>query len=162
MPEHGMGVVVLQNEGADGNRFADIAAAYVYDRLLGRSAADTRSIRRLADLRQAIEERRAQRRGAEAALARWEQSPGVPTLPLNAYAGEYVNERLGPLRMETAGDRLRLAWGDIDAPVLPTRRRGVCVPWVRGFQPITFTFETTEHGEVEQLDWRGRRFVRRR
>lgn len=161
MPEHGMGVVVLQNEGVDGNRFADIVAAYVYDRLLGRSAADTRSIRRLADLRQAIEQRRAQRRDAEAALARWERSPGVPTLPLNAYAGEYVNERLGLLRIETAGDRLRLVWGDIDAPVLPTDAGEFLVPWVRGFQPMTFTFETTEHGEVEELDWGGRRFVRR-
>lgn len=161
MPEHGLGVVVLQNEGVDGNRFADIVAAYVYDRLLGRPNADERGIRRLADLRQAIEERRAQRRDSEAALARWERSPGVPSLPPNAYAGEFVNERLGTLRMVTAGDRLRLVWGDIDAPVLPTDAGDFLVPWVRGFQPITFTFETTEHGEVEELDWGGRRFVRR-
>lgn len=162
MPEHGMGVVVLQNEGVDGNRFADIVAAYVYDRLLDRPDADARGAARLGDLRQAIEARRAQRRDAEATLVRWERSPGVPSLPLDAYAGEYVNERLGTLRIETAGDRLRLVWGDLDAPVLPTDTEAFLVPWVRGFQALTFTFETTEYGEVDRLDWGFRRFVRRR
>lgn len=161
MPAHDLGVVVLQNEGVDGNRFADVVATYVYDRLLGRADADARGIRRVKELRDAIEERRSQRRESRADLERWIRSPGTTTLPLKAYAGEYVNERLGTMRITAGADRLHLEWGDIDAPVLPTDTERFLVPWVPGFPPIEFTFETTENGAVQQLQWDFRTFFRR-
>ncbi len=161
MPEHDIGVVVLQNEGVDGNRFADVVATYVYDRLLDRPDADARGIRRMRELRDAIEERRDQRRETRVGLERWTATPGMTTLPLEAYAGEYVNERLGTMRITAGTDRLHVEWGDIDAPVLPTDTERFLVPWVPGFPPWEFTFEKTENGAVQQLQWDFRTFVRR-
>lgn len=161
MPARDVGVVVLQNEGVDGNRFADVVATYAYDRLLGRADADARGIRRVVELRDAIEERRSQRRETRADLERWTASPGMAALPLAAYAGEYVNERLGTMRITAGTDRLRVEWGDIDAPVLPTDTERFLVPWVPGFPPWEFTFEKTENDAVQQLQWDFRTFVRR-
>lgn len=161
MPAHHLGVVVLQNEGVDGNRFADVVATYAYDRLLDRADADARGIRRVKELQNAIEERRNERRETRADLERWIRSPGTTTLPLKAYVGEYVNERLGTMRITAGADRLHLEWGDIDAPVLPTDTERFLVPWVPGFPPIEFTFETTENGAVQQLKWDFRTFFRR-
>ncbi|HUP18535.1 MAG TPA: DUF6265 family protein [Gemmatimonadota bacterium] len=163
LPDHGIGVVVLQNEGIDGNRFADIVAAYVYDLLLGRDA-EARGAERLRTLRVAVAERRSARTGWDAEVRRLSARPETAGLPLRTYAGSYTNERLGTLRIEEDGDRLRLVWGDLNGTLLPAGGNDFVMDWffnLFGFQPARFLF-SVEGGRVTGFDWGGRPFSRER
>lgn len=88
--------------------------------------------------------------------------PGTAALPLRAYAGRYTNERLGTLRIDDAGDRLRLVWGDLSGTLLPAGGNDFVVDWflnLFGFQPARFLF-SVDDGRVTGLDWGGRPFSR--
>lgn len=89
MPEHRIGVVVLQNEGIDGNPFADLVATYIYD-LLNRPDVETRARRRIEELRAGILDAREARAGWESRLAHLKERPVDPAFPLSAYAGTYA------------------------------------------------------------------------
>jgi hypothetical protein len=158
MPERGLGVVVLQNEGIDGSRFADIVAAYVYDVLLGRDA-DARARSRLDAMRRAVAENREARADQVTRLEALRQAPETAARPLDAYTGHYANERLGTLLVMADGDRLRIVWGDLHGPGLPTGGDTFLVDWIPGNPPATFEF-TVDGDRVTGFDWGGRPFER--
>ncbi len=108
MPSKHLGVVVLVNNNRTGMVLADVLANAVYDALRGR--ADTRQrmeaeldtlATRAAKLRDAVAEDRARRAARSQQLAH----------PLAAYAGDYVNDDWGTLRLRTEGGRLHAEMG---------------------------------------------------
>ena len=161
MPDREIGVVVLQNEGVDGNRFADIVAAYAYDMMLGRDA-DAAGARRLAELRDQIEQRRAARSGWDSEIRGLDASPGRAARPLTDYTGAYRNERLGILRVVEGAPGLRIDFGDLDGRLLPAGGNEFVVDWffnLMTFNPARFVFEV-EDARVTGFDWGGRPFRR--
>lgn len=162
MPEHGLGVVVLQNEGRDGNPYADLVATYIYDLLLGKSDTEARAGQRVETLREGTVQRRDARAMWETNLARLQKNPPDSALPLQAYAGFYENERLGRLRIKVANDRpqLHVAFGALSGPAFAAGRQDFLVDWMPGSQPDTFTFDIDDHGAISGFHWGSRPFSR--
>ena len=159
MPEHRIGVVVLQNEADTGSNLSDVVATYVYDFLLGRPDVEARARRRLDALVGSTSERieaatRLAARADSAAAAR-----RTPALDLGAYAGTYENERIGRVHIRPGSDGLRVDWGEIDAPLIPLGGDDFLVEWQPGYPPATWTFKVAD-GEVPGFDWDGRAFPR--
>lgn len=162
MPERGIGVVVLQNEGLDGSHYADIVASYVYDLLLGRDA-EGNAAKRIEKLRADVARRRAKRSAWLGDLRRLEREPAPVARPLADYAGTYRNERLGALRLAPAGGGLRLEWGDLHGAAIPAGADSFQVDWIVNWlsshAPARFVF-TSDGGAVTGFDWGGRPFRR--
>ena len=159
MPERGLGVVVLQNEGIFGNRLADIVAAYAYDRLLGRDA-DARGAERIEALREQADERRQTRGDWDAELRLLQTQRQRPALPIERYAGTYANERLGALRIIVDGSNLRLEWGDLPGVLYPAGGNDFVVDWFFNLMtgsPVRFSF-VPSGGEITGFTWGERRF----
>lgn len=159
MPEHGIGVVVLQNTGGPAGAFPHIVATYAYDILTGRPDADDRArerleamVERAPETLRSLTEQRARRDSIV------EAGP-VPALRLGAYLGTYENQRLGHVRIRPGVDGLRAQWGEIDAPMLPLGGHDFLVQWQPGYPPATWTFEVAEQ-EVDGFTWGARPFPR--
>jgi hypothetical protein len=160
MPNRDAGVVVLENEGGDGSRFADLVAAYAYDVLLGKDA-DTRAKARIADYKQSIERAREQRDTWRADLKKLRASTAQPELPPAAYAGVYRSDRLGTLEVKASGGALMAVFGDGSGRVLPVGGHAFIVDWNAAAPGDHWTFLVTD-GRVTGLDWGGRAFARLR
>lgn len=158
MPQRGQGVVVLGNEGADGSRFTDLLACYVYDVLLGKDA-DHLASKRIEEYKANIGRARAQRAGPRAEWSALAQTPGTPALGLDAYAGRFQNERLGELALVADRDRLVIMFGDLRGDALPVKGHEYLVSWRDGGPPDRWTF-TAPDGTVTGFDWAGRVFSR--
>lgn len=158
MPEHGIGVVVLQNEGQSGSAISDIVASYVYDTLLGRDAAAL-ARDRVGRLKEAAARNEENRSGWMAEVESLSYRPETPTLPLSSYEGSYRNIRLGTLQVRAEGDRLWIEWGDLDGPALPTGGNDFLIDWNVGGAPDRFTFAVSAN-RVTGFDWGGRPFDR--
>jgi CubicO group peptidase (beta-lactamase class C family) len=159
LPQRDAGVVVLQNEGGDGSRFADLVAAYAYDVLLGKADADARARTRITEYSSTIERARAQRDEWRAELRKAAAGTVKPALPLVAYVGRYKSERLGTIEVQLRGTRLQAIFGDASGGLLPAGGHAFLADWNPGGPPDRWTFQV-EGTAVVGLDWGGRAFTK--
>jgi len=156
MPQRGIGVAVLQNEGGDGSQFADLVAAYAYDVLLGKPA-DERARTRIAQYRAAIDKSRAQPPAWMTELKQFSATPATLALPVDRYVGTYRSERLGDLSLIVDNGRLRVAFGELRGLVVPTSGERVLVDYGGGGSTDAWKF-VIDAGVVTGIDWGGRAF----
>lgn len=159
MPEHRIGVVVLQNASGAGGGLPEIVANYVYDLLLGRPEVEARARARLDTLAVASPDRIEAATRQAARLDSVGAVGHVPALGWNAYVGTYENERLGRVRIRPGSDALRVDWGEIDAPMISLGGNDFLVRWQPGYAPATWSFQL-ENDRVTGFDWGGRAFPR--
>lgn len=112
-PESGVGVVVLVNGNGPASPATDLVASYVYDRMLGRTGLEAEYARRRAAL-EAEAESDARQLAEHLAERRARLAP-LPH-PLEAYAGDYENPRLGRIEWRVVAGGLEARMG-----VLQTR-----------------------------------------
>ncbi len=108
MPRERLGVVVLTNGSGPASPAADLVATYIYDRVRGRTDADSVHAARLAELEGRAADFRARLvAGGEERRAR--QAP-LPH-PLSAYAGVYESPVLGRMTWRVADHGLEVRMG---------------------------------------------------
>lgn len=159
MPEHDLGVVVLQNTGGAAGAFPHIIATYVYDLLIGRPDVEERARRRLDELAEAAPERVRSLTAQSLRLDSIAAADHVLGLARSAYLGAYENARLGRVRVRPGSDGLRVNWGEIDAPMVPLGGNEFLVQWQPGYPPATWSFVLSDD-RVEGFDWGPREFRR--
>jgi CubicO group peptidase (beta-lactamase class C family) len=108
MPARDLGVVVLVNGGGIASPLADVVAAALYDRLLGRPETDQRLDRRLNELAAQTEERKG---AIQADRAKRAARPQTLPHPLVDYVGVYENPSLGAVELRLEGDHLEAVMG---------------------------------------------------
>jgi CubicO group peptidase (beta-lactamase class C family) len=156
MPDAGIGVAVLINEGSVGSRLFETVAAWAYDWWLGTGTGQVdpdAAVDKLAGMAAALRERIATDMAAHAARA-W-----MLSRPLESYAGTYISDVWGTVVVTEDDDGLRVAAGNMhcqaEAYVKPETIRVEMLPGrgeVIRFEP--------EAGEVERLTWNDRSFER--
>ena len=153
MPEHGIGVAVLGNAGSA--TYLSMIAAYAYDRLLGKSGLDGKYA---AELERFAEGMRQQRETA-ATAAPTDSARVTPARPLTAYAGTYVNDRLGPFVVRASARRLIADFGALGGTMVPFGADTFRVELLPGMSATTvFAFDA--RGNATGFDWGGRPFPR--
>lgn len=155
MPEHGIGVVVLGNAGDA--TYLSMIAAYAYDRLLGRGDLAAKYEPELERFAAASEARRG--RAAAAAAA----APPPPPLARSAeaYAGTYVNERLGPFVIRAQDGELIVAFGTLGGTLVPVAPDSFTIELLPGMTATpVFSFENADDNRATGFDWGGRPFPR--
>jgi CubicO group peptidase (beta-lactamase class C family) len=145
VPEEKLGIVVLSNSETS---IGTALAWRIIDSYLGGDAEDWSSIY-AAERRQTLERGRERIRRQEAERAKAAQ----PSLPLVGYAGAYDCDLLGRVKIEAAGEKLRVVLDPSDAGT------GEADPWhydtflVRWKDPTVLkaflTFEIGASGKVE-------------
>jgi CubicO group peptidase (beta-lactamase class C family) len=98
MPEKRIGVAVVANSGGMSGVVLNNLAAYVYDRLLGKTPDDP-----LPKLSESMKKQREQMLAGIAARAK---CPWMLEHPREAYVGRYDNPLFGPMVIEQRGDEL--------------------------------------------------------
>lgn len=157
MPQHGIGVVVLVNEGFLGSFLADMVATYIYDRLLDKPGLDEKYGQMLADLRNQVA--RLREYLADDKARRAARSQVLPH-PLDAYAGKYLNDELGQMEWRIVDDTLEASIGLLQsaAEVYDATQNQLRVELIpaRG-EVVGFLIES---GRAESISYREREFVR--
>jgi CubicO group peptidase (beta-lactamase class C family) len=102
LPDHGVGFIVLSNEGS--NDLVDAAAQWFYDRVLGNPTRDY-SAEMLAPARERME---------KAIAARVRPPNAAQAAPPATYAGAYRSELLQDVTVAPDGDGLRLDFAAIN------------------------------------------------
>jgi CubicO group peptidase (beta-lactamase class C family) len=156
MPDAGIGVAVLINEGSVGSRLFETLPAWAYDWWLGTETGQAEAdaaVDKLAGMAAALEERIATDMAAHAARA-W-----MLSRPLEAYAGTYASDVWGTVVVTEEDEGLRVTAGNLhcraEAYVKPETIRVELLPG-RG-EVIRFEPET---GEVDRLFWGRNAFER--
>ena len=110
VPDARLGIALLSNlEGHFGNM---AMTNQIVDRYLGTETRDWQTLFLDVDRGEIEAERK---RGRD---LRAEQRPGTkPPLPLDAYAGDYVDPAYGTCRIRVAEGSLTIAWGDLRSPL---------------------------------------------
>lgn len=158
LPDRRFGVVVLGNEGRDGNRFADLVATWIYDRFLERSDARTRAERRL----ETYAERIAAARTARAEREERVNVVDAPAREPGAYVGVYENERLTAIEVRESSNGLVVEAGNLRGILRPVGGDAFVTEWLPGAPPVRFEFAGGSDGPITRLDWGGRIFRARR
>lgn len=114
MPERGLGVVVLVNNGTPGSFLADLAAWYAYDRLLEKPGVEAKFAALLEEYRGQVEGMRG--KIAEDRARRAARSQALPH-PLAAYAGAFENPELGRMEWTVANGALEVSMGAMQSSV---------------------------------------------
>jgi len=96
MPELGIGVAVLANDGGLGSRLAEFTGAWVYEWWMDVPADERRSAAMLAGI---IGQRADIQARVDAELAKRAERTWRLARPFEAYAGTYVNERWGTVHV---------------------------------------------------------------
>jgi CubicO group peptidase (beta-lactamase class C family) len=157
MPERGIGVVVLLNEGRVAQMTAESVANAIYDTLLEKPGAAEKwrafaaeVPAQLAQIRSELTKER-ERRAAR---------PQATAHPLAAYAGEYENELYGRMVWTVEDRRLRVRMGALasDTEVYDGAKDQIRVELIGGGEVVTFECEGEK---VVGLTYSDVRFVRR-
>ncbi len=159
MPERGVGVVVLVNEGTLGSHLADAVAWALYDRLLERPDTQTYFAEHLAATRATLAEGREALRADRARRANRSQT--LPH-PLAAYAGRYVNDEIGTLEIDLTGNRLQARAGEAESgvEVYDAQAEQLRLELTGGGSVATMVFADGEGQKAIAVEWLGRRFER--
>jgi CubicO group peptidase (beta-lactamase class C family) len=156
MPQRGIGVVVLVNNGASGSTLADFVACYIYDRLLDRQGAEEKwkkivseSPAQLAAMQKKIAEDRARRAARPQSL----------THPLASYAGEFENPDYGRMRWQVVNGKLEVTMGALWSPVevFDNTKEQLRVELIGSGEVVSFEFEGSR---AIALTFHGTRFTR--
>jgi CubicO group peptidase (beta-lactamase class C family) len=108
MPDRGLGVVVLVNDGRAGGRLAEAVANAIYDTLLEKPGAGEKWAQFAAKgPEQAAMIRGSVREDRERRAAR----PQETAHPLSAYAGDFVHPSWGRMSWSVEGERLHVRMG---------------------------------------------------
>ena len=140
MPAAHIGVAVVANSSAVGSsNVCDMIAAYIYDRLMGRSDLAAVYAARTAETRKAADERW-QRIAAD--LEKRAKRPPTLTRDAAAYAGDYANPQFGTISITKEGGvfhaKLGLLASALEPFVDPDSARVELVPG--GGQALRFQF----------------------
>jgi len=111
MPERGLGVAVLVNEGGAGGRLADLLAGYAYELWQGRSDLEARYGAKLEALGAEAHEGVAKEEAVRAARSQ------VLPRPLAAYTGVYESRPMGRIELRVVGERLEARMGVLSGSV---------------------------------------------
>lgn len=154
MPEHGIGVVALVNEAALGGRLVDLVATRIYDRLRDKPGAEEAWAERVAETKDRAADARA--RLAEHLAERAARQRETP-LPLDAYAGRYVNDALGTMEWRRTDEGLETRIGLVHGPaeVYDADAHAFRVELTGSGRVVTFR---VEDGEVVGLEAAGEEF----
>jgi CubicO group peptidase (beta-lactamase class C family) len=159
MPDSGLGVVVLAN-GVAVPHAVDEMADYIYDRLGPEFAKDR--ARHAATFRQ-LQQRKARFERHMAAHEKVERARQRHALvhPLTAYAGRYVNPRMGTLTWTVHDGHLRVRAGIArsDATIYDASRNQLRVELTGRGEVVTFRF-THAPGPAAGLEYEAYRFIR--
>lgn len=153
-PDARVGVAVLMN--GEAGETVDIVRAWAYDWWLNRDTSDAAArIERLATSGDAARARLAQM-VAEHSAREWQLSKGHA-----AYAGSYVNERLGTLTVEEAGKSIRVRLGLLECLAQPyPQADSMRFELIPGSGAVA-QFELDETGRARRLSYQGETFERR-
>ena len=120
LPERGLGVVVLVNDGTLGGMLVDLVANAIYDELLGKTDA---AERRAAVLARTAEQVAMGRQRLAQDLERRAARQKQLRRPLAAYTGLFENAEMGRMEWRLVDDRLRVAIGLVHSRGGALRRR---------------------------------------
>jgi CubicO group peptidase (beta-lactamase class C family) len=158
MPEQSLGVAVLVN--GDGPAFyaVDLAAFYIYDRLLGRSDAAEKHLGELQDLKIQAEKYR-QKVAVNLEERKKRQAP-LPH-PLKAYAGVYENSKLGSMewRAQDGGLEVKMGVMHSRAEIYNAEKNQLRIELRGGGEVMTFQF-AQESKQATSLLYLGETFKR--
>jgi hypothetical protein len=156
MPEQQLGVALATNGGGRASAVLNLIAEYVYDRLRGKSDAESKNIARIAELKAQETKNR------ERALADIEKRARRSWTLLHSngtYAGKYDNASIGTLIIVPEGDTLVALLGPLRATLEPfTRPETARVELVPGSGSV-LTFHFTGD-RPDSLQWDQDVFVR--
>ncbi|MDO6425824.1 serine hydrolase domain-containing protein [Thalassotalea sp. 1_MG-2023] len=112
MPEQGIGLVILNNEGMLNDKLTDIIADYIYGTLLKENDIEQKAASRIAKLADMAKKYRT-------AISEKEQSyldkPLTLTLDKKAYTGTYVNPFAGEVNISLKEEKFFVTWGNLQA-----------------------------------------------
>ena len=106
MPQHDIGVVVLQNEEEPAYYFVDAVASDVYDIVLQQTKGE--QWKKATD---------AEAKSRAKSAARWEGFRAAKVKDVKLSAGEYGDSDWGTLKIEHEGDQLSAHLGDLPIPI---------------------------------------------
>ncbi len=157
MPQRGVGVVVLVNNGASGSTLADLVATYLYDRLLEKPGAEEKWSKTLAGVPAQAEMMR--KKMAEDRARRAARPQTLPH-PVAAYAGEFESPELGRMRWNVKDGKLEVTMGALWSPVetYDATKNQVRVELTGGGEVISFEFDGSK---AVALTYNNFRFERR-
>lgn len=154
MPQHRIGVAVATNVSGPGGRVADLLAAYIYERLLGKPAFDATYAAHIKKEREAMD---AGRERYRADLERRAKRTSMLQHDAAAYAGTYTNDLYGTL---TITPQLTASIGQLPPAKLEpfTEPESARVELVPGSgEVLRFTIAD---GKAASLKWRNEVFQR--
>ena len=158
MPEEGIGVVVLVNDGLLGSMLADMVANAIYDhRLVGPLAGEARQAA-LAETAQRVAMGRQQfAQDLERRAARSQEL----LQPRTAYTGSFENPDYGLMHWTLDGETLHIAMGlaESDAEVYDAQANQLRIELTGRGQVVTFTFTFTD-GQASKVTYDGVEFER--
>jgi len=158
MPEKSLGVAVFVNGGGPAFFAADLAAFYIYDRLLGKSGAAQKHLGALQDLK--IQAEKFQQDEATRLQERKKRSSPLP-YPLKAYAGVYENQKLGNMEWRVLDGGLEVKMGVMHsrAEIYNAEKNQLRIELRGGGEVMTFQF-AQEPKQATSLLYLGETFER--
>ena len=159
MPEHGLGVVILNNELSFGGRVSHVFASTIYDMLLKKPDFEERIAKRLEGIGSAKEQFN-KRMDKYLGQMQERAQTGDPDYAADDLVGDYVDPRLGHMSIARSADGLSLVFGAMSGPLTHLGGDSYLAEFgMWGDPPQLFVFRMDEEqGFV--LDWGGRIFVR--
>ncbi|MEL6254491.1 MAG: serine hydrolase [Bacteroidota bacterium] len=154
LPEKGIGVAVMVNEGIAGNGLKDLYAAFAYDYLLGNmeSEEDFKKTKEelLGQIRQ-LQERVANHE-ADLAKREWKLS-----LPFEDYCGTFESERYGKIEVKMKGKEIFMQYGNLYCVPTPYKEQDMFrAGWIPGSGRVVPFL--VEEGKVMGLRYMGEVF----
>lgn len=110
LPEQNVGVVVMVNDGAVGYPLMSLFAHYAYEKVLGKEGADEKYKVEGEELKGKLKERSGKMKQhiADRAKRDWQLSKEY-----GAYAGTFVNEQYGSVRINLVDEQLNVQMGNM-------------------------------------------------
>jgi len=140
MPDHGIGIAILVNDGSTGSLLANTLSTAIYDRLLGKLDDEATIAERLEQVRsQAAQAHERIRQD----FARRASRPQTLAFPLDAYVGVYDSPLFGRMEWSLVDGKLHVAMGVARSKVevYDAEANQLRVELTGGGSVVGFTFE---------------------
>lgn len=158
MPGRDLGVIVLVNGSGPASRAADLAATYIYDRLLNKKEVEVRYTNQLEVIKSQISEFR--KKNSEHLAERKSRLKPMSHL-LAAYAGVYENVKLGRMEWRVLANGLEVKMGVMHsrAEIYNAEKNQLRVEMRGGGEVVEFEFhENSDKSQI--LRYQGEEFHR--
>ncbi len=155
IPEHGIGLVILNNEGLLNDRLTDVIADFIYSKLLKETNVEQRIAKRITKLKtMAVEYRKK--------LIQKEQTyrdmPWQLKHDKADYAGIYSHPLAGEIHVSYQKGQFEINWGNLKSVATAYKKPDVMRVNLRPTRPQLLSFDLG--GDSESLTLDGIRFVK--